>query len=345
MSRIRLATESNCWSPTGREGEPIRDFTEPIQRLIRPMSMRVATALTAIIVLAACGGGDPMSGDSSSSSPPEVGQPSPENDRVTPDITRPPAVIVRGGAELSLDAFTACFGNGCFDGPPTEPLPDIGAADSIDVDFPIEGWQFSAEFVEADVECGRRMITQLEQMGPTMHQLDPIGPAGTYDITLFGRAMNSDVGGDLFVAFRWTTDVAGARPVPSAMASILADHDGDVDSYGIEIPITGMAATPESASGEVTVTSSEGNSHTFAIETSDTFCSEGDLFFTAPDGEGKTAAGLGTSPFTYRIELNLDGVAHIGTAVWPNGEQPECAPCTTVTFQPPLPSLDQTDSS
>jgi hypothetical protein len=252
------------------------------------------------------------------------------------DIDRPPPVEVSGDdTTLTLEAWTACWGNGCYDGMPPVNPPDIGNPDEIVVEFPGADWEFSATVTPVGKECGRSQTEPLEAVDATSHRLVPIGLAGVYDVTLFGHGP----GGDLFVSFRWATPRNGRMPVPAATASILADHDGQIDSYGVEVPVWNLAATPESASGQVTVTSSEGNTHTFDLTREDLGCSEGSIYFTAPLDDGLMAAGLGTPPFIYELTLELDEEMYVGTGAWPDEVDPECAPCVPLTFTPPLPAL------
>lgn len=52
-------------------------------------------------------------------------------------FNRPPAVEVRGGDNvLSLKAWTACWGSGCFDSMPPQDPPHIGDPAEILVEFP-----------------------------------------------------------------------------------------------------------------------------------------------------------------------------------------------------------------
>jgi hypothetical protein len=305
------------------------------------------TLLVAMVLIAASCGSPQISDDPTTTaqtapfvdepSSTTTGDPTAEEEQGDPgEIQRPPPVEVSGGGiSLSLEAWTACWGNGCYHGrPPVNPA-DIGDPDEIIVEFPEEGWEFIATVTPVGEECGRSQTEPLEPVGATAHRLVPIGLAGVYDVTLFGRGP----GGDLFVSFRWTTPTNGTMPVPAAMASILADHDGQIDSYGVEVPVWNLAETPESATGQVTVTSSEGNTHTFDLTREDLGCSEGSIYFTAPIDEGLTAAGLGNVPFTYELTLELDGATYVGTGVWPNEVDPECAPCVPLTFAPPLPAL------
>ena len=308
--------------------------------MTRPILL-VAMAL----IVVSCGGPQPTDAPTTTvGTVPGVDEPSTTADGLTPederggtiDIDRPPPVEVRGGdTVLDLEAWTACWGNGCYDGGPPVNPEDIGNPDEIIVEFPEEGWEFSATFTPVGAECGRRQTEPLEPIDATSHRLVPIGLAGVYDVTLFGRGP----GGDLFVTLRWTTPADGIMPVPAATASILADHDGQIDSYGVEVPVWNLAATPESASGQVTVTSLEGNTHTFDLTREDLGCSEGSIYFTASLDEGLTAASLGTPPFTYELTLGLDEETYVGTGAWPDEVDPECAPCVPLTFTPPLPAL------
>lgn len=253
-----------------------------------------------------------------------------------PPMDSVPAVVVRGGdTELTLEPWTACWGNGCFDGAPPQILPEVGSPDEILVEFPVPGWEFLATVQPVGEECGREQTEPLERVSDTVHRLVPIGLADDYEVTLFGRGP----GGDVFVSFRWDTRIDGKLPVPAATASILADHDGRVDSYGVSVSIRNLAATPREAVGQVTVTSVDGGSHTFPLVRDDVGCSEGLLHLTAPRKEGLTAAGVGPPPFTYEVTIELDGQPHSGTGVWPADEDPECQPCIPLTFTPPLPRL------
>ncbi|MFQ5555858.1 MAG: hypothetical protein ACE5GC_10880, partial [Acidimicrobiia bacterium] len=184
--------------------------------------------------------------------PPTTTKPTPppaaviEPGAVAGQLERPPPVIVGGdGVELALEAWTACWGGGCYDGRAPHPLPDVGSPEEILVEFPVAGWEFSATTRPIGDACGRNQTEPLVRIGATSHRLEPVGLAGEYEVTLFGRGPN----GDLFVSFRWVTTVDGVLPVPAAFASIVADHDGRLDSYGVEVPVWNLAATPAAASG------------------------------------------------------------------------------------------------
>lgn len=252
------------------------------------------------------------------------------------EIEEPPPVTVQGGdVEMSINAWTACWSSGCYDGAPPQVLPDIGSPGEITVEFPVAGWEFRAIVQPVGVECGRRQTEPLQFIGETVHRLEPIGPAGDYEVTLFGRGP----GGDLFVSFRWRTVTDGVMPVPAATASILADHDGAIDSYGVELSVWNLRETPGSASATVSVTATDGNSHIIEATRADSECSEGTLYFTAPAAEGLSAAQIGPPPFSYEVILVLDGQTYTGRGTWPGGVNPECNPCVPLNFEPPLPAL------
>jgi hypothetical protein len=102
------------------------------------------------------------------------------------------------------------------------------------------------------------------QRGPLMETGDgsfvlrPIGHADTYDVTLFGQG-----NGDLFVTFRWTTPIDGPLPEPEARLAVLADHDGQTGSYGVELEVSNLASTAEEAQATITVRAETGEEITF----------------------------------------------------------------------------------
>lgn len=259
----------------------------------------------------------------------------PESDSELTD--RVPAVKVRAGeTELTLQPWTFCWSEvGCYDGAPPEVLPDIGNPVEILVEFPASGWEFSATFQAAGEECGRRHHARLEPTGDTTHRLVPIGFADDYDVTLFG----GDPGfGDVVVSFRWETPADGALPVPAATMSVLGTLDGEVRGSRVWLWVRDLAATPAEVIGELTVTSAEGSSRTLMLDREDFDCSEGSIHLSAPTRESRLVAGLGSPPFRYEVALRLDGLDHLGSAVWPDDDDPECG-CVPLIFTPPLPGL------
>jgi hypothetical protein len=117
------------------------------------------------------------------------------------DLDEPPPVTIRyGDRSLDLKAWTYCFGNVCADDLPPAPPPDVGAPEEVMVEFPLQGWSFTATFVKVSGTCERSQRVQLRASADGGFVLKPVGAAYTYDVTLFGKG-----DGDLRVTFRWTT--------------------------------------------------------------------------------------------------------------------------------------------
>jgi len=250
-------------------------------------------------------------------------------------LDAPPPVTVRAGDKImDLEAWTFCFANGCADGSPPENPPDLGVAPRIEVEFPLQGWTFDAEFVPVGDACPRRHVVAVEQTGDHTYVVVPTGHADTYDVTLFGRG-----DGDLFVTFRWTTANDGLMPIPHGRLAVLADHDGAVDSYGVELELSDLAATPEVATAEVTVTAANGKSLTFEPVRAPGCVAEGTLYWDGADQAGLDAVKLGLPPFTYDVVVTLDGVQYSATAAWPDDEIEGNEPSVVLDFSPALPAL------
>lgn len=280
--------------------------------------------LAIVLVVAGCGAATTSPGDA------------PE-DRVE----YPPDIVIAGDRPIELTPYTFCWKSGCIDGMPPAPPPDLGAPAHLTVEFPVEGWDFTATFQAAGDPCARTQTVELDRLSPTTFRLDPAGLAGTYDVDLFGRRSGA---GDVIARFRWTTPVDGPLATPEAWLAVLADHDGVVDSYGVELTIDNLATTPTHSTAAITVTASNGQSLTFEADLADAAgedcgAEEGSLFWDGPDDKGLEAAQLGPPPFTYTVDLVLDGVDYRGTAVWPDDETPDSTPSVPLEFGPPLPAL------
>jgi hypothetical protein len=295
---------------------------------VTPRLAQTLPAALILVGLVACGSLEPVDpGGEGAGAPPNAGPVGP-----------PPVTVSGGGRSIELEAWTYCFGNGCADGfPPANP-PDLGAAPRIEIDFPLDGWTFEAEFTPVGQACPRRQMVPAEQTGAQTHALEPAGLADRYDVMLFGRGQGEG-GGDLFVTFRWTTPIDGPMPVPRARLAILADHDGVVDSYGVELELAELAATPVEATAEVTVTAANGRAVTFELVRAPGCIAEGTIYWDGPDQPGLEAATLGPAPFTYDAVVTLDGVQHTATATWPDDEIAGNEPSVSLDFTPPLPAL------
>jgi hypothetical protein len=272
--------------------------------------------------------------DSTVASPPSSG-PSP----TIGDLPHPPDVVVRNGStSVQLAAWTYCYLTVCADGFPPDPLPSVGSGDQLEVTFPLEGWTFSAAFRRAGDPCARTQSVELQQTGPTSFLLGPAGPAGTYTVELFGRG-----DGDLFVSFEWTTTADGPMPEPEARLAVLADSDGRVDSYGVELVLSNLDESPSTATATITVTASNGRSLTFDAQPAEQFqegcpAIEGLVAWFGPDEQGRESARLGPAPFTYDVVVTLDGVEHRARALWPDDEIPDLGPSVALDFEPALPA-------
>jgi hypothetical protein len=292
-------------------------------------------AVAGLLLLAACGEAtpDPQVGagqEATTTAAPSIEPAAP------PELEAPPPVTVRFFDEsVALKAWTYCYRNVCADGmPPSEP-PDVGNPDEVVIEFPLEGWSFTASFRPAANECGRLQEVPLEAADDGRFVLRPAGHAGTYDVTLFGRG-----DGDLFATFRWTTPIDGTLPTPRARLAVLADHDGRTDSYGVELEVTNLASTPRQASARITVQAADGDDVAFDATRSPTPClPEGTVYWDGPDEKGLAAAALEEGPFTYRVELVLDGARYVATATWPADEIVGYEPSVALDFTPKLPGL------
>ena len=271
---------------------------------------------------------------------PEAGSDGP----VLPEPSEPPTVNLFGeGVALELTVWTACWGWGCFDafGRPAN-LDRVEGNGPLYVEFPVLGWEFSAITEPVGIECGRRQQEPLTPLSSTVHELVPQGYAGEYYVDLFGHGP----GGDVFASFVWETTVEGRLDTPQAFASILADHDGEVDSYGASVWARGLATAPDEAAAISTVTAADGSSTIISLSYRPYRCDrgegtlgEGRLHLEGSDEDGLRAAALGDPPFTYRVELTLDGSVHQAVAVWPDDQAESCRPCVPLAFEPALPAL------
>lgn len=294
------------------------------------LSKWVTAAFAGSLFLAACGEVAPP-GTSRDTTPESSAEPG-----LYPDLDSPPPVTVRFfDRSIDLLVWTYCYGSVCADGsPPSEP-PDVGDPEQVVVEFPLPGWSFTASFRPTGDECGREQAMPLDPTGDGAFLLRPAGRADTYDVTLFGRG-----DGDLFVTFRWTTPTDGPLPAPEARLAVLADHDGRVDSYGVELQVTNLARTPREASATITVRADTGEAVSFyASRAKGTCLPEGTIYWDGPDQQGLAAASLGDGPFTYEVELVLDGERYLAFANWPADEILGNEPSVALDFTPDLPAL------
>ena len=247
--------------------------------------------------------------------------------------TPPPVTLTFDGRSIELHPITFCYGNLCQDGFDESP-PSVGSPEEIVVGFPDKGWRFTAYFTEGAEKCGRVLEAPLPSAGEGKFLLRPHGFAGKYEVTLFGQGL-----GDVSVSFLWTTPVDGPLPEPEARLAIVAD-DEEVGSYGVELMVENLVQTPTSARAIITVRAATGGELTFEAERSKDDCwPEGTVYWDGPDPKGVEAARLGDRPFTYEVELILDGERYVATAVWPRDTIEGNGPSVALEFSPPLPAL------
>lgn len=63
----------------------------------------------------------------------------------------------------------------------------------------------------------------------------------------------------------------------------------------------------------------------------------GTVYWDGPDARGLAAAALGDRPFTYEVELVLDGLHYVATAEWPADVIAGNEPSVALEFDPDLP--------
>jgi hypothetical protein len=250
-------------------------------------------------------------------------------------MASPPPFRVRyDDQELVLAPFTFCFESGCADGVPTD-VVSVGSPDEVRVFVPVEGWILDATVTTGDSRCGRQQALRPERRDGWF-TLRPVGLAGDKQVDLFAHGR----GGDMVARFAWRATQDGPLPEPEAVTALIADHDGRPDSYGVELSLSNLATTPESATARVTVTAANGRSLTFAAHRSRQDClPEGTVFFDGPDSSGRDAADLGDFPFRYDVVVTLDGTTHRATASYPADEIDGNEPSVRLDFDPPLPAL------
>lgn len=251
----------------------------------------------------------------------------------------PPTLTVQGtGVEVTLRPWSYCWGNACADGAPLESPPSVGAADRVRVSSSELGLSLSAQFAASGEGCARVQHVSLGAMGHAS-SLWPAGPAGTYDVHLH---VEGGQGHSASYSFRWTTTRDGVWPAPSASASVLADNDGTVTSYGVEVVVENLAVTPRQASATLAVTSAEGRRTAIRprrVESGEGCSPAGSVRFEAPETEAQAAITSGSAPFRYEVLLVLDGQTYRGAASWPDDQLADQHPYVRLHFRPGLPAL------
>jgi hypothetical protein len=299
-------------------------------------------ALTALLlVLAACGTEPAPAGSPGSGRDPVVTRGvtlPPEPDAASFSSGHPPVfhVLAGGGEQLEVPAWTFCMPGLCADGGPGDHPPRVGSPEAVEFGFDLSGWAFEdVTFRERGSDCSRHITVAAERTGPRTFRISPAGLAGDWDVDIFGRGPD----GDAVTTIRWQTPVDGTLPTAaSGTASVLAQHDGTLDSYGVEVAVADLATHPQRASATVTVTSAAGASTTIRTRPQLDCYSAGSISFGASAAAGRAALGLGDGPFEYEVDLVVDGTPYTGRATWPDDEIEDYAPNVALVWTPPLPT-------
>jgi hypothetical protein len=200
----------------------------------------------------------------------------------------------------------------------------------VQVRFSEPGWSLTAEFEAANADCSRVYEVPLIRMTDGEWTLDPAGPAGTYDVTLWADGNPS---GDAVATFRWTAPTRGTMPTPTAQ--LLAEY--------FEMHVSNLATTPEEGSLTVTVTGSDGK--TTIVRPEQSRPEAGGATCTAPgriDFDAANAGSrpdLGAPPLRYDVRLTLDGAEYRAGAVVPPDTKNDGHEYVELDFTPPLPAF------
>ena len=244
------------------------------------------------------------------------------------------------GHVVDAAPWTACLAHGCWDGAPglAGELPKVGAPDALYFSFDYPGWSFrDVSFNPIEEKCRARVITvEATQVSDGVYRIDPAGSPGRWRIDVFGRGPE----GDAVTSVVWDTTAAGTKGErASGVASVLAGHDGRLDSYGVELSLTRLDRAYDDATASVTVTSRSGRSVTIRPHGPSRDCGRvGELFLTAPEDQGRRATRLGAGPYTYTAKVRLGDTTYVGTGTYPDDLIKGNEPNIRLTWDPPLPS-------
>lgn len=259
-----------------------------------------------------------------------------------PDFESPTPVVLRlpGGRTHDLEPWTWCLGNGCADGaPPTRPF-SVGSPDHVDFTFAIPDFDFTASFRRPTKDAletwGRQVEARVEKIGEHTFRVWPAGPAGTWHVDLSGWG-----DGDVFTTFAWTTTTTGTLPTEATgTVAVLADHDGELDSYGVELFLDDLDPAAPEASARVEVTSDNGRSVTLDLGDPGRSHQPGTLSWIGGERLGQRAVALGGRSFSYVVTVELDGRTYTGRGRWPEQTNDEITPHVPLAWSPPLPVYD-----
>lgn len=244
--------------------------------------------------------------------------------------------VLTGDGQVDLRPWTICGPGYCADGfPDDKNLVDVGSVDHLDFGFDLSGWEFrNITFRELDTPCPRAISVEATKTGERTFRIDPAGPAGRWAVDIFGRGPS----GDAVTTVEWTTSEDGTSgPAARGIAAVLADHDGGVDSYGVELSLRHLDDWYPNASATIEVISATGGSVTIPVRLSGRCGYKGDMFFTASQEQGLTATRIGDGPFRYVATLDLGETTHVGTGTWPDDLIRGYSPNIALQWEPALP--------
>lgn len=309
------------------------------------MSPRGLLALPLLIVLAAAGCGteqEPRSATPNTATPTSstatgVTYPVAAEEPTSDPPNQVSLRLPDGGIE-ELRTWSYCLPGVCVDGwrGDGRDLFIVGSPDHVDFTFGVPDWDFQATLAEpGEGGCLRRIPTRVERLDHHTFRVFPAGPAREWVVDLFGRGD----GGDVSSSFRWRTPAAGALPIEATGSlSVLAEHDGHLDSYGVELFIEQLDRLPERASATIEVIGDNGREATIDLGAHRPKCDQGagGLSFRSQE-PAQAAIDLGGDSFTYTVHLTMDGTDFTGTATWPQDTNEEITPAVPLTWTPALP--------
>jgi hypothetical protein len=245
----------------------------------------------------------------------------------------PPVTLYLGDRTVDLVPSSYCWGLACVDGFDTGPQADVGERDLLEFTYPgpDDGDGFKAFFREEGNDCARTFPSAALQTGPDSYAVRPAGPPGDYTVGLTGPL------GTTYV--NWQTTEAGPMPDPKARVGVVADDDSELTSYGVTLSVENIAAPSTHPEATITATAANGRSLEIGPLRSPGCVTTGTYYFSDKGrASGLEASGLGPAPFTYRVDLVLDGITYVGTATWPDDEVDRFHGYSKLTFDPPLPA-------
>ena len=177
-----------------------------------------------------------------------------------------------------------------------------------------------------------------EKTGTYTFLVPQVGPPGSTSWSSSGVGP----GGDVVTTFAWTTSAQGFMPEPDGYLGIVGGSPGERFGYAPELSLNDLARTPAKASALITVTAGNGESVTLPALSPERNCSgEGTIYFSGDDALGAQVVDLGPPPYTYSVEVTLDGKTHTGTGTWPTDEIEGNEPYVALDWSPPAPRVDR----